>query len=282
VTRPLRWARFAPGPGVRGLKILIVSDFHYALPQFDWLLEAAPNYDLVIYAGDLLDTNAILDPGAQIVVVQKYLRRLSLLTQLIVCSGNHDLDAAGPDGERRAKWIADLDRYGIPTDGESLTVGDLLITICPWWDGPEAQKAIATQLAAAEPHRAGRQWMWVYHAPPPETPISWSGQRYFGDAALVGWMAQHSPDYVVSGHVHEAPFVREGSWVDRIGGAWVFNAGKQIGAVPTTIVIDTDAKQAVWFSLDGVESVRLDAPLERPVTQLSELPQWMAKAADPA
>ena len=269
---------------MHGLKILIVSDFHYALPQFDWLIEAAPNYDLVIFAGDLLDTNSFFDPSAQVVVVMKYLRRLSLLTQLIVCSGNHDLDVVGEDGERRAKWIADLERYAIPADGESLTVGRLLITICPWWDGPNAQRAIAAQFAAAEPHREGREWMWVYHAPPPDTPVSWSGERYFGDAALVGWMAQHTPDYVVSGHVHEAPFVRNGSWVDRIGNAWLFNAGKQVGAVPTMIAIDTDAKQAAWFSLDGAESVQLDAPFSRPVAQLSELPDWMPapKAVDPA
>jgi predicted phosphodiesterase len=33
------------------MRCLVVADLHYSLPQFDWLLAAAPP-DLVIFAGD--------------------------------------------------------------------------------------------------------------------------------------------------------------------------------------------------------------------------------------
>ena len=56
------------------MKILVVSDLHYTLPQFDWLVEAAPAYDLVMIAGDLLDIASFVDPETQIIVVLKYLR----------------------------------------------------------------------------------------------------------------------------------------------------------------------------------------------------------------
>ncbi len=258
------------------MKILVVADFHYALPQFDWLVEAAPGYDLVIFAGDLLDTNSIVDPGTQILVVLKYLKRLRQITQIVVCSGNHDLDAIGADGEKHALWMNEVKRLAVPADGDTLWVGDTQLTICPWWDGPLTQQAIGRQLDAAARLRSG-PWIWVYHAPPPNSPVSWGGQRHYGDAALLGWIVKHQPDLVISGHVHEAPFVRAGSWVDRAGDTWLFNAGKQTGPVPTTISIDTEAMEAAWFSLEGAESVKLNEPLTRPITQLTALPTWMAR-----
>jgi len=36
------------------MQCLFVADLHYSLPQFDWLLQAAKRYDLVVLAGDAL------------------------------------------------------------------------------------------------------------------------------------------------------------------------------------------------------------------------------------
>lgn len=256
------------------MKLLVVADLHYALPQFDWVVAAAPQYDAVIIAGDLLDTSSMVDPGTQILVVLKYIERLRGLTRLLVCSGNHDLDALDGSGEKHAGWLGPLKALGIPSDGETTMLGDMLVTVCPWWDGPASRDAIGAQLAAAAARRTGK-WLWVYHAPPPDTAVSWGGTRHFGDPALGEWVAQYRPDIVFAGHVHEAPFSRGGSWVDRIGTTWVFNAGRQTGPVPTTIALDTAAGEAAWFSLEGAEIVRLAEPLVRPVAALSAMPAWM-------
>jgi Icc-related predicted phosphoesterase len=258
------------------VKLLVVADLHYTLRQFDWLLRAAPDYDCVAIAGDLLDTSSIVDPGAQIVVVLKYIRRLSALTRVLVCSGNHDISEPGGDGEKRAAWLEEVRRYAVPADGDTITLGNALVTICPWWDGPQTQQAIVAQLDAAALQRTG-PWIWIYHAPPPDSPISWGGQRYFGDAALPPLIARHKPDLVFCGHVHEAPFMRNGSWVDRVGGTWVFNGGRQVGPIPTAIAVDLEARRAAWFSLEGAEEVSLDAPLVRPLAQLTGMPAWMTQ-----
>jgi hypothetical protein len=173
-----------------------------------------------------------------------------------------------------ASGARSLRELSIPTDGDTVSIGDLTVTCCPWWDGPATLKQVGEQLADAAKARRGT-WIWVYHAPPPDSPVSWNGRRHFGDVALNGWIAQFRPDIVFSGHVHEAPFARDGSWVDRVGGTWLFNAGQQIGAVPTTISLDTVAGEAAWFSLEGGEAVRLDAPLRRPVTPLTAMPAWV-------
>jgi len=258
------------------MKILVVADLHYSLPQFDWVLQQAPSYDVVVIAGDLLETASAVDPGAQIVVVSAYLKRLRQASRLLVCSGNHDLDALNADGEKHAAWLDAARRLAIHVDGDTVLIDGVMITVCGWWDGPRTLERIGTQLAAAAPGRVGR-WIWVHHAPPSESPVSWAGGRHYGDTALAGWIAQYQPDFVFSGHVHEAPLARGGSWVDRIGQTWVFNAGRQIGDIPTAISVETEAGEAAWFSLEGAESVRLDLPLTRPVDQLTAMPAWMVR-----
>ena len=139
------------------MRCLVVADLHYSLPQFDWLLSAAPQFDLVIFAGDALDIGSIVDFRAQIVVVKKYLSLLSGITRVILCSGNHDLDERSAEGEKISRWIGEVRELGIACDGDSLTIGDTLFTVCPWWDGPLVKQRLETQLqeASASGRRAG-------------------------------------------------------------------------------------------------------------------------------
>lgn len=256
------------------MRLLVVADIHYALPQYDWLMEVAGRFDVVIIAGDHLDTNSLVDLGAQTIVVQKYIGRLRERARLLICSGNHDLDSRDETGERVTRWILNPRRDGVASDGDSVVLGDTLFTICPWWDGPSVRAAIDRHLAKDAVTRPER-WIWIHHAPPKGAPISWDGQRDFGDVELKQWIATHGPDFVFSGHVHQAPFSPGGSWVDRVGSAWVFNAGREFGAPPTYIVVDTDRQLALWFSATGNQIVRLDLPLERPIAKLTELPDWL-------
>jgi Icc-related predicted phosphoesterase len=253
---------------------LFVSDLHYALKQLDWVHAVAQNLDLVIIGGDLLDIAAPVDARAQILVILKYLQRLSGKTQVIVCSGNHDLDARGEDGEKYARWIGKAQAFGVHTDGSSLELGDTRFTVCPWWDGPKGREAVAGLLArdAAQPKK---RWVWVYHSPPDGSPTSWVGKRHIGDKDLVGWIGELGPDLVLTGHIHQSPFAKDGSWVDRLGDTWVFNPGRQIGPSPTRILVDDDRMTALWVSLAGAEVVRLNEPLRRPVAEATELPTWL-------
>ena len=71
------------------MRLLLVADLHYSLPQFDWVLEMAPDFDLVVLAGDHLDVSSIVDGRAQSVVIRKYFSWLRAKTRLLICSGNH-------------------------------------------------------------------------------------------------------------------------------------------------------------------------------------------------
>lgn len=258
------------------MNILLVADLHYALKQFDWIMSVAPDHDAVVIAGDLLETCSIVPQDAQIVVVTEYLRRLSGVTRVFVCSGNHDLDAEGPGGERIAAWLASLGVSGVVRDGQAVMIGDTLLSCFPWWDGAATRASIAAQLAADSMRRTGA-WIWVHHAPPSGSPVSWNGMRSYGDQALSDWIAEFLPTLVLSGHVHEAPFVAGGGWADRIEDTWVFNAGQQPGDAPTHVIIDTDAGGAAWFSLAGRERVCLRARDSAP-ERITSLPDWLTAA----
>ncbi|HSL59148.1 MAG TPA: metallophosphoesterase [Acidimicrobiales bacterium] len=240
------------------MRLLLVSDLHYTLPQLDWVVEQAADVDVVVMAGDHLDLASPVPMPAQITVILEYLRRLQAAGTVVVSSGNHDL--IGPDrhGEQAALWLEEARAAGIPTDGDSLEVDDTLITICPWWDGPIGREAVATQLAADADRRPAR-WIWVYHWPPTGSPTCWTGSRHYGDDDLVGWIDEHRPDLVLTGHVHQPPFKRDGSWADRIGPTWVFNPGRQIGPIPAHVEVDLAAGEAMWWSMLGRETLRLDA-----------------------
>lgn len=244
------------------MQILLVSDLHYTLPQLDWVVRVAPTFDLVVLAGDLLDISSTVSIDAQSVVILRYLSLLQAAGRVVVSSGNHDLTGPDASGEQSALWLNEARGLGVPTDGDSLLLGDTLVTVCPWWDGPVGRVALQAQLTNDAQRRPAR-WVWVYHWPPMDSPTCWTGRRHYGDADIRSWIDQFKPDLVLTGHVHEPPFKPDGAWADRLGDTWVFNAGRQIGPVPAHIEIDLAAGSASWRSMMGAEVLQL-SDLQRP------------------
>jgi Icc-related predicted phosphoesterase len=236
------------------MRILLVSDLHYTLKQLDWVISVADRYDLVVVAGDHLDIGSAVEPDAQIAVVLEYLSRIAAKTRVVACSGNHDLNARNDLGERAARWLDAARESGVGVDGTRLRLDGATVTVCPWWDGPRTRDVVERQLADDAGSVGDRPWIWIYHAPPDDSPTSWTGKRHYGDEDLVRWIERHRPDFVLCGHVHQSPFSSNGAWIDRIGTTLVFNAGRQIGPVPTRIDLDTDDGCARWVSLAGDET----------------------------
>lgn len=238
------------------MQILAISDLHYRLKHWDWLVGAAADVDVVAVAGDLADVASLVPIDVQSVVLATYLDRLAESAVVLAASGNHDLDGPGEHGEQVAGWLRLPRADGVVVDGASVDVDGTRFTVCPWWDGPAGRDAVAAQLAAAAVDRPAR-WVWVYHSPPAGTVLCRDGRREFPDHDLAGWIAEHEPDLVLCGHIHQAPWVDGGSWHDRLGRTVVFNPGRQIGPVPPHIRIDTDAGTAEWYGVYDSETIEL-------------------------
>lgn len=238
------------------MRYLVASDLHYALRQLDWITEQAADFDAVILAGDLLDVGGRADIQAQIALFVAYLRQLAGTVRVVANSGNHDLTTRRPDGEKTAAWMAEIGPT-VTTDGEHVRVGPDLISACAWWEGEHTRGELEAQLERDAGVQRDGLWIWAYHSPPDESPTSWSGSRHYGDDILNGLIARFSPDLVLTGHVHEAPFRPDGSWHDRIGATPVFNAGRQPGPVPAHLIVDTGLRTAEWWSFEGSGTINL-------------------------
>ncbi len=92
------------------------------------------------------------------------------------------------------------------------------------------------------------------------------------------WIEAYRPDVVLSGHVHQSPFTRDGSWFDRVGDTWVFNAGHQFGSPPTFIALDLDTGMAFWLSAAGEQYIDLNAPPQRLAKDVVDFPDWLIAA----
>lgn len=238
------------------MKLLTVSDLHYNMRQFDWLMNRAGDYDMVIISGDLLNIAGHVDLDTQILVIEKYLRRLQERVPLVVCSGNHDGDRRSESGEYFADWLANKQLPGIHGDGASIEFGGWLFSICPWWDGPVGRARVEAFLEKEAAKGIGN-WFVVHHAPPSDSRTAWSGKRDFGDSDLREFIQVRQPRIVLCGHVHQAPFRQGGGWHDKIGDTLVFNAGYQMAEMPPCLVFDLSANEVRWSSLAGEESVSL-------------------------
>jgi Icc-related predicted phosphoesterase len=238
------------------VRVLLACDLHYALPQFDWVLDRLDEFDLVVLAGDQLDIASSVPLDAQIAMIEALIDRLDDPHRLVVSSGNHDLTGPDDAGEQCALWMASLRAAGVVTDGATVELDTATVTVCPWWDGPVGRARVEQQLRDAAA-TTDRPWIWVYHWPPDRSPTSWTGRVHYGDTDLRGWIEEFRPSMVLTGHVHDPPFKPDGSWADRIGDTWVFNPGRQIGPVPAYVDIDLEERAATWRSLMGTEQLTL-------------------------
>ena len=241
------------------MKILVVSDIHYSLQQYDWLAMESDAYDLIIIAGDLMELASAVDADTQAAVVSQYFRRISAQVPLVVCSGNHDL-LEDYEGVRSAEWLEELAIPNLTVDHGCFETKDLRILSFPWWETETERTRIEKWLDSRATLDEPRPVFWVHHAPPLGSKTSWNGKRDLGDKSLVEWIERYAPDLVFSGHVHNAPYYGpEGSWIDRLGTTVVINGGRQIGEKPATVELELEDGTIVWCGMEGCEERMLAA-----------------------
>ncbi|MEM6822297.1 MAG: metallophosphoesterase [Verrucomicrobiota bacterium] len=234
------------------MKILVVSDLHYRLKQFDWLVQNAESYDLIVIAGDLMELGSYVDPDIQASVVEQYFRKICAQTPLVACSGNHDLVDEG-DGTRTTEWLQDMLIPNLTVDQSCHEGERIRVLAFPWWQNLAQRDEVARWLEHQYIPNDYRVTLWAHHAPPQGSKTSWNGKKHLGDPTIVEWINKYQPEFVLSGHIHNAPYHADGSWIDRIGETVVINGGRKTGEVPATITIELESQTLVWRGLEGSE-----------------------------
>lgn len=237
------------------LKILSISDLHYTLKHYEWLKSNIVEYDLLIIIGDLLDLMSPVAKEKQIADIKNYLNYYSSILPVLVSSGNHDLDME-LDGELTTHWLSSIENDAIKVDGQYFYLENTLFSICPWWNGSHVRNAMVNMLKEHSKMDC-ENWVWLHHAPPMGSKISYTRKGNAGDPYVKKLVSRYKPDFLLCGHIHGAPYSQEGSWCDKIGDTWSFNAGKQTGEYPSNITIDLAQNTAEYTSYEVKESVHL-------------------------
>lgn len=237
------------------MQVLLTADIHMNVPQLRWLESQASSVDAVVIAGDVLQLAHGIEKQEQLTQIVPILKRISLERPLLISSGNHDGDSHSPAGEEQAEWVHQLaDELKPETD---FAGGKYRFTSCPWWNGPETRNQMLHTLEKQKPD-SSTQWIWLHHAPPRGSKTAWTLKGDVGDPYLLKLIGKFRPAYILSGHVHNAPFYADGSWCEKIASTWVFNPGKQLGEVPAHIRLDLANRTARYSSLEGPQYQELD------------------------
>jgi hypothetical protein len=227
------------------------------LRQIDWLFAAAKGFDAVVIAGDHIDAFSALPGSVQIAALSATYTALAQKSRLLVCSGNHDLNAWNGKGEKRADWLDPVRSSDLAVDGDTVDIGDTLFTVCPWWDGPHTRVDVERMLELASQRRSGR-WVWVYHAPP-EGVLSWTGKRHYGDAHCLSSSRYCPPPYYAD--TSTRPLQDRRLLIDRIGDLVSTPATRS--ATPARIEIISGSRRRAGSRSPASRNGRFNSPARR-------------------
>lgn len=233
------------------MKILLTADLHSRKHWFRWLIEQAANYELVCIAGDLLDTFKGEPRTQQASQVGRWIRELAGVSQVAICSGNHDNAGHRIIADRAPvyEWFHALrSDPKIITDGMTRVIDDLIVTTIPYHCSRE-QKSIWLDRGATIRRQRANRWLALHHVPPSMDLAVRSGEESEASALLM----TYQPDFFVSGHTHAYPYLSGNSWMQNIAGVRVLVPGQLLGApFPNHIVLDMESGEASWQTTSRV------------------------------
>jgi Icc-related predicted phosphoesterase len=227
--------------------ILVTADLHFQKPWFEWLIREASRFEAVLIAGDFLDIFIAEPRTAQAREAQSWLQRLSEVTKVAICSGNHDIAGHQITWDRAPvyEWLAELGQAAnIITDGCTRMLDDLIITTVPYYCSPP-QKAIwldrGGSLRKSHPER---KWAVLHHVPPPLRKSPMGEEIEAGEL-----LNKYRPDYLISAHIHDLPYQEGNSWRKKIGETMVITPGQLLDApFPNHVILYLPSGEGQWVT----------------------------------
>jgi DNA repair exonuclease SbcCD nuclease subunit len=149
------------------MKRLLTADLHFRLHGFHWLIEQAPDFDLVCIAGDLLDMFKAETRLEQAREITRLIRELADLVPVALCSGNHDNAGRLVSHDRASVygWFIELGAHPtIITDGSTRKLENLIVTRVPYHCSRQ-EKSIWLDRGSTIRKQTGIPWIVLHHVP---------------------------------------------------------------------------------------------------------------------
>jgi len=127
-------------------------------------------------------------------------------------------------------------------------IGPMENVYCSDWQ--KIEQEIEIDLTEIEAETAGKKTIFVVHVPPKYTKLDLGegGRKNFGSTGVRGWLTKGSKHVLLSGHIHEAPFTRGGSWREVVEGTPCFQPGGWHDEGLCAVVFDLDnPEDAEWI-----------------------------------
>jgi predicted MPP superfamily phosphohydrolase len=228
------------------MKLLLTADLHYRIHWFRWLIEQAPDFDLVCIAGDLLDMFWTESRTEQAREIRTLIRKLADIVPVAICSGNHDNAGRLVSHERASvyEWFIDLGTHRtIITDGSTRKLENLILTTIPYHCSRQ-EKSIWLDRGSTIRRQTGLPWIVLHHVPA-KNGLGVSGEE--SEAAEL--LAAYWPDYFVSGHDHAFPYTAGQSWNQKLGESRLLVPGQLLRAPsPNYITLDSESAELSWHA----------------------------------
>jgi Icc-related predicted phosphoesterase len=248
------------------MKVLLTSDLHACASWYGWLLDRAPEVDLIAIAGDLVEGWHIGPNGTGIGVAKRILSKIvESGCPVAVCSGNHEMQLnADLRISQRVSLISRLRDLlaEIKDDSQDhpLFIGDrrsslissgeerLVLTALPYRiEGAYAPGAYLPfwEEGHALKQETGAKWLVLHHEPPKGGRVGGK----FGNFRLIKEIQRYQPDFLASGHIHTIPYQPNGHYVDQFGKTLCFNAGQvppDSSSIPNHIILETSTGESQW------------------------------------
>jgi len=186
-----------PAGGREELIILALADLHGAPGAGPGILDACPDFDAIVLAGDVTRFFMPSQVGPMVAPFIETGR------PVLAVAGNCD----GLEGHRA------LERLGCSVAGRGVTVGDGAIGFCgvpsgpphygQTWELSESELAAWLELGHRDIAAAGTKVL-VSHAPPAGTHMPSSGELIPGSTAVRDGALRYGFDLILCGHIHEA------------------------------------------------------------------------------
>jgi predicted phosphodiesterase len=231
------------------MKLLITADLHFRIHWFRWLIEQAPDFDLICIAGDLLDMFASETRTEQARETTRLVRELANIVSVAVCSGNHDNAGRLLSHDRAAVygWLIELGTHrNIITDGSTRKLENLIPTTVPYHCSRQ-EKSIWLDRGSTIRRQTSMPWIVLHHVPA-KTGSGVSGEE--SEAAEL--LATYQPDYFISGHDHAFPYTTVQSWKQKLGKVTLLVPGQLLSApFPNHIKLGTESGELSWQIASG-------------------------------